>query len=262
MALSEGGTETLDRGFVSVIIASKDPLGASLALCLASFSALKIAHRIQIVLVESGEPAIIDPTVGALFASFVRLHVPPEGVYAAYNAGVGSADGTYLLFFGVDDIALPGMDKIISHLMTVDEPYQLFAAACYMEATGLRVPSTNRNSLIFGNWCHQGIFYLRHHLSDQPYDLRYCVQADHKLNIDIVSDRALRFGVACDLVSYFSAGGISSTFPDLAFRRDFPSIVASGYGPFWGCIAWLKQRIVDVIAGDPDARFRRKHANR
>lgn len=251
----------MDKYLLSLVIASKDPPAAPFALCLASFSALAHAHRIQLVLVESGEPATLDPSSVSGFADVRRLQVPPEGVYAAYNAGITAAEGSYLLFFGVDDIALPGMDSVIAHLAATTEPYHLYAAACYMQATGVQRPSNRRTSLIFANWCHQGIFYRRTHLLGHRYDVRYRMQADHRLNIDIVSNRALRFGVSQEMVAYFSAGGISSVRPDLVFRKDFPAIVATAYGRPWGWLVRAKQILIDLVLGKPEQRFmpRDKH---
>lgn len=245
----------IDKYLISLVIAAKDPPAAPLALCLASFAALRYAGCIQLVLVESGVPAQLDNGCLNSFADVKRLLVPAEGVYSAYNTGIGAAEGTYLLFFGIDDIALPGIDNVIAHLDASIETYYLYAAACYMQASGLRCPSNRRISLIFGNWCHQGIFYLRRHLLSNRYEIRYKMQADHKMNIDIVSNHEFRFGISQELVAYFSAGGISSVTPDLLFRKDFPLIVASAYGWPWGGLTWAKQKIVDLLLGVPEKRF-------
>lgn len=251
----------MDKYLISVAIAAKEPPPALLELCLASFSALTHAPRIQVVLVESGESAQIDAARFARFANVKRVQVPPEGVYAAYNAAIDAAEGTYILFFGIDDIALPGMDKVIAILGASPEAYHLFAATCYMQSAGVHSPSTRRTSLVFANWCHQGIFYLRTHLLQNRYDIRYRMQADHKLNIDIVSNPALRFGISKEMVAYFSAGGVSSVKPDLVFRKDFSAIVAAAYGKPWGWLVRAKQILIDLLAGPPEKRFmsRKKH---
>ena len=247
-----------DKYLISLIVATKAPPPAALARCLASFAALKHVGLIQLVLVESGDPAKLEHDSLAPFASVKRMLIPAEGVYAAYNAGIDAANGTYLLFFGVDDIALPGMDSVIGHLDSFPNDYYLYAAACYMQATGIRRPSERRTSLIFANWCHQGIFYLRRNLLNNRYEVRYRMQADHKLNIDIIANRTLRIGVSQELVAYFSAGGISSVSPDLVFRRDFPSIVAHAYGRQWGWLVRAKQIMIDLLLGAPETRFKKR----
>lgn len=246
----------MNNFLITVIIAAKDPPAPLLELCLASFSSLTNAHRLQLVIIQSGSFPEISKDSFARFGDVQVINVLPEGVYSAYNAGIRAATGTYLLFFGVDDIALPGMDFIIDQLDAATEQYHLFAAACYMQSVGVAEPSLRRSSLIFRNWCHQGIFYLRSYMLDHPYQTEYRVQADHKMNIDIVSNRALRFGVSKELVAYFSAGGVSSLRPDLRFRSDFPTLIAQAYGRHYGFLVKVKQLLIDALLGDPEHRFR------
>lgn len=241
---------------LSVVIAAKDPPPQYLQLCLASFSALRHAPDLEIVIVRSGELPNLPADVTGRFALVRIVEVPPEGVYAAYNGGIRAASGTHVLFFGVDDVALPGMDAAIDTLADRPGHFHLFAASCYMQSVGLTSPSRRRWSLAIRNWCHQGIFYLRSHLLAHPYQTEYRAQADHKMNIDIVSNRSLRYGVSDELVAYFSAGGVSSMKPDLAFRRDFPAIIAKAYGRPFGLLIKLKQILIDAVLGSPEERFR------
>lgn len=246
----------MDNFLISVVIAAKDPPAALLELCLASFSSLANAHRIQLVIVQSGSLPVLQKDAISRFAAIKVIEVSPEGVYSAYNAGINAAEGTYVLFFGIDDIVLPGMDSVIDQLASATLPFHLFAAACYMQSVGVAVPSRWRTSLVFRNWCHQGIFYLRNYLLSHPYQTEYKAQADHKMNIDIVSNRALRFGISKELVAYFSAGGVSSLRPDLRFRKDFPSLVAHAYGLHFGFLVKIKQLVIDAVLGDPESRFK------
>lgn len=240
---------------ITVVIAAKDPPVALLELCLASFSSLANAHRLQLVIVQSGYLPALQKVATTRFAALKVIEVCPEGVYSAYNAGIEAAEGTYVLFFGIDDIALPGMDSVIDQLAAATLPFHLFAAACYMQSVGVAEPSRWRTSLVFRNWCHQGLFYLRSYLQGHPYQTEYRAQADHKMNIDIVSNRALRFGVSKELVAYFSAGGVSSLRPDLRFRQDFPSLVAHAYGRHYGLLVKVKQLVIDALLGGPERRF-------
>jgi glycosyltransferase involved in cell wall biosynthesis len=245
----------MDKFLVTLVVASKDPPREALIRCLSSFNALNNIQRIQLVLVESGVKPNLSPDITNLFADVRRLLVPAEGVYAAYNSGIGIAEGKYLLFFGVDDIALPGMDIVLEKLDGATKPYCLFAASCYMQGRGIVSPSSLRHSLIFANWCHQGIFYSRHYLHNHRYDLRYRVHADHKANIEIVSNCQLRSGTSRDLIAYFSAGGVSSLTVDLAFRNDFPSIVNTAFGWHWGWLVRVKQMLIDLFLGPPVVRI-------
>lgn len=250
------GEQILTSPVLSVILAAKDPPKVDLQLCLASFAALRNASRIELLVVSSGTMPQFTPEITGQLGAYRVIEVPPEGVYPAYNAGIAQASGVHVLFFGADDVALPGMDKVIDQLAGEPGRYHLLAASCYMQALGMRVPSRRRSSLIAHNWCHQGIFYLRSYLVQNPYETQYVVCADHKMNIDIVSNPRLVFGVSNELVAYFSAGGISSTRPDVNFRRDFPAIVAHAYGRPRGMIVRLRQILVDLILGDHTRRFR------
>ena len=245
----------MDKFLVTLIVASKDPPLGQLIRCISSFASLKYAHKMQLLLVESGEKPDLPSALFLFFADVQRLLVPPDGVYAAYNSGIFSAEGKYLLFFGVDDLALPSMDRVLEKLETSSEHYSLFAASCYMQSSGISMPSTRRVSLLFANWCHQGIFYCRQYLLHHPYNVRYKMQADHALNISIASNRQLKIGVSGDLVAFFSAGGISSTLPDLIFRQELSSIAKTSYGRHWGWFVRVKQIIVDLLLGPPVSRF-------
>lgn len=239
---------------LTVVIAAKDPPRNLLIRCLASFATLDCAQKLQVLVVLSGEFPSIDAATAAAFASFDVIETPPRGVYAAYNAGIDSAIGRYLLFFGIDDIALPSVDRVVSRLE--EEQFDLFAAPCYIENKGLRQPSADRRSLIRANWCQQGIFYARVGLSTRRFDTRYPIQADHKLNIDIVSNPLSRVGIGVEPVAFFSAGGVSSQQHDLAFIRDFPEIIAAAYGPLFGFLYRCRRRFSVWLRGPIESRYR------
>ncbi|HVJ29532.1 MAG TPA: hypothetical protein VNA66_04420, partial [Gammaproteobacteria bacterium] len=64
--------------------------------------------------------------------------------------------------------------------------------------------------------------------------VRYPIQADHKLNIDLVTDPTTRLAIGSDPIAFFSSGGLSSHRHDIAFIRDFPAIIWAHYGPLIG----------------------------
>jgi hypothetical protein len=245
----------LDR--LSIVIAAKSPPVEQFRLCLASFAALANASKLQVIVVKSGELPELPASLIAGFAEFKLVDVPPEGVYAAYNAGCDHALGSYTLFFGADDIALPAMDSLMEQMLFHDDTYTLVAAPCFMQSSGLAKPSRRRSSLIFANWCHQGLFYRTSYLKENRYQGHlYSIQADHKMNIDIVSNRAYRFFVSDLVVAYFCAGGVSSVRPDLQFRADFPAIVGRAYGRHWGWLVRIRQIAIDLVKGPPERRFK------
>jgi glycosyltransferase involved in cell wall biosynthesis len=238
---------------LTVVLAAKDPDERQMARCLASFAALACASRLQMLLVQSGKATPPNAALASAFASFKTVDTPPRGVYAAYNIGIEHAQGRYTLFFGVDDLALPAMDAAFAALER--EPFDLFAASCYMQGKGLRAPSADRRALIRANWCQQGLFYATAQLAKRRFDARYPVQADHKLNIDLVADRSTRLGIQHEPVAYFSLGGVSSQRHDLNFVRDFPAIVGAAYGRPTGLYWAWRQRLSILLYGPLEKRY-------
>ena len=239
---------------LSVIVAAKDVESHMVRCCLGSFGRLKNAPGIEVVIVNSG---ILPHGYQEFEQAFSRLHVvemPPDGVYAAYNRGIAEACGRYLLFFGMDDIALPGMDTIIDALKSESATYDLYAASAYMQGTGMSRPARWAPSILFRNWCHQALFYSREYLRNRVFDTQYPMQADHKMNIEILSDGERSVGKSQELVSYFSNGGISQSKFDLAFRRDLPALAGQHFGSFFRLAVVGKQYLSNLIRGAPEAR--------
>lgn len=239
---------------LTVVIAAKDAPEHLLRCCLASFARLDHARDIEILIVNSGLFPADSRALAGAFGGFRTIDTPPRGVYAAFNAGVAEASGRYLLFFGVDDIALPGMDAAIDALLAAKSEFVLFAAATYMQGYGISAPSRVRSAILFRNWCQQSLFYAKAYLTARPFDVNYRIQADHKANIEILADRSLTVGRSQDVVAYFSDGGMSQTSYDVAFRRDLPRIAGETFGAVYRAAVTLKQRLADAVKGRPDGR--------
>jgi hypothetical protein len=243
----------MSGALLTVVVAAKDPDERQLSRCIAAFAALACASRVRILLVQSGKAVLLNRTLTAAFHSFDTVETPPRGVYAAYNIGIDHAQSRYTIFFGVDDIALPAMDTACAALER--EPFDVFAAACYMQGKGVRLPSLDRRSLIRANWCQQGIFYATARLAQHRFDTRYPIQADHKLNIELIADPSTRLGIQTEPVAYFSLGGVSSQQHDLNFVRDFPAIVGAAYGRRTGLYWALRQRLSILLYGPLEQRY-------
>lgn len=239
---------------LTVVIAAKDAPQHLLRCCLASFARLQSATDIEVVIVNSGVFPDGCREIASEFSAFRVLDMAPRGVYAAFNHGIENATGRYLLFFGVDDIALPGMDIVIRQLRDNESGYDLFAAAAYMQGWGISAPAKAKGAILFRNWCQQSLFYSRRYLKEHPFDTQYKIQADHKGNIEILANSNLAIGRSQDLVSYFATGGLSQVSYDAAFRRDLPQIAGKNFGVPYKILVILKQRLANIIKGRPEAR--------
>lgn len=239
---------------LTVVVAAKDAPPKMLRCCLASFARLVHAAEIEVVIVSSGAFPNDGGDIGSAFGDFKIVEMEAMGIYEAFNRGVEAAQGKYLLFFGVDDLALPGMDTVIAELLQNDAHFDLFAAAAYMQGVGISAPSPVRAQILFRNWCQQSLFYSRRYLATHPFDVRYRIQADHKTNIEIRANRRLNFRLCHEVVAYFSTGGTSQTSYDRKFRRDLPAIAQLNFGPILGLAVQLKQRIADLVKGRPEVR--------
>jgi len=221
---------------LSVILPLKQPDAAVLRRCLASFAALPGAGRLELVVVHTGPLAagLLDdhpPRLGSL--RVVECATP--GIYAAFNTGIEHAGGRFLLFFGHDDIALPDMQHALEALERECDERTLLACAMQVQGIGTRRPSRLRQGIVFRNWGHQALFYSAALLRTRRYDPRYPLRADHRLNIALLADPAVRCLRRREVVSYFSRGGYSSTtIADRHFDAEQAGIAATEFGTFWG----------------------------
>lgn len=245
---------------LSVVLASKDPDQRTLELCIASFLALEKSNEIEFIVVSSGALPELRVDVSDFYC-FMIVDTPPEGVYQAYNHGVSCASGEYVLFYGVDDIALPDMDKAINIILQGEISYDLVVCGSYMQGTGVATPSSWSPLILFRNFCHQGIFYKKSVFDRYQYDTKYSIQADHKINIQILADPQMEVYFSQMLVSYFSAGGISSSVPDLVFRKDLRHIARDSFGLFFASLVVLKQMLVDIFTLIFNRRFKSRRKN-
>jgi glycosyltransferase involved in cell wall biosynthesis len=245
---------------LSVVLAAKDPDQRTLELCIASFAALKNSKDIEFIIVSSGVLPKLRVDV-SVFYEFTVMDVPAAGVYAAYNHGASCASGSYLLFYGCDDIALPDMDKLIGDILDGPTPYDLVACASYMQGVGTAIPCSWAHFVLFKNFCHQGLFYKKSVFDKYQYDTKYVIQADHRMNIQILSDPLMHIYFSKLLVSYFSAGGLSSSIPDLVFRKDLRNITRDSFGLFWASVVFAKQTLVDILTLILNRRFRIRKKN-
>ena len=169
------------------------------------------------------------------FADLVSsdLSIIPEesqGIYAAMNTGLDHAKGNYVYFIGQDDILLP---EVIDALTLGSQKHADVILANVFWGTG-RVyrnrPSPR--SLIWRNWCHQGLIYKRELLRDagMRFPEAYKTQADHYANIVLTAGHGATIVKHNGCIAWYSASGISCKSVDSAFRVRFPSLIREYFG--------------------------------
>jgi glycosyltransferase involved in cell wall biosynthesis len=240
-----------DSSILSIILAVKDAEPKMLKRSLGAIAALRHSSSISLTVVSSGTlPDVLSVFSGDL-GSLKVIHMESKGAYSAYNRGLDTELGRYVLFLGVDDIVLPGLDDVLGIMVSSIPAPDIIACRAFMQDRGLSCPSRVRGSLVFRNWCQQGLLYRTTLFADRRFDPKYVVQADHKFNIEVVARKGAVIAYRRDTICYFAKGGLTNQQPDLQFRRDMPNIVKDAYGRTFWLLALARRALANVIKGDP-----------
>ena len=81
------------------------------------------------------------------------------------------------------------------------------------------------------------------------------------MNIQVLADPLMHVHFSKMLVSYFSAGGISSSVADLVFRKDLSDITRNSFGLFFASVVLAKQALADIFNVIFNRRFRSRTKN-
>lgn len=232
---------------LSIIIAAKNPPEPLFLSCLWSISSLKNASKINLIIVSGGHLPEIPKKIIELVYGLKIVNQEPKGVYSAFNRGLEEVVGAYVMFLGVDDLILPGLDEVITSIKTNNN--HMIACCTLMQNLGISRPSKFRWGLIFRNWCQQGLIYNASVFNGIKFSEKYKIQADHDLNMMISSMQSSKIVYRKEIISHFSSSGISQTQRDWVFRRDMPKLVRKYYGDFFWVIAVMKRSIATIIKG-------------
>ena len=169
------------------------------------------------------------------------------GIYAAMNTGVGNASGKYIYFIGQDDILLPDAARAL--LQGEIEEADVILANVFWGGGRIHKNYTLRRSLVWTNWCHQGVFYKRSVFLRviKAFRLEYKAQADHYSNILLSTDKTVKITKYTGCIAWYSATGFSTQWPDLVFREAFPSIVRKHFGLVSYSAVRLKRSLLRCI---------------
>lgn len=161
------------------------------------------------------------------------LRIVPEerpGIYEAMNTGLSKAIGIYVYFIGQDDILLPAVVEAIvkGSVKGVD----LIVADVFWGTQRLYKNSRSPRSLIWRNWCHQGIVYRREFLRESgvSFQEKFRTQSDHYFNIVLTTAYSASIMKVRNCIAWYSAEGLSSSYKDSAFRLQFPTLIRENFG--------------------------------
>ena len=159
-----------------------------------------------------------------------------KGVYDAMNKGVSQARGEWFLFLGSDD-RLHNNDVLMKVSEFLKNASQ---SVVYGDAEIEGDVSWAKGKKIYGgkfslyrllrrNICHQVIFYKRDFLikNNLSYNLSYPVSADWDLNIRAWLIQPFQYYPG--IISYFTAGGISSGGRDDGFQQSISALYKKYY---------------------------------
>lgn len=164
---------------------------------------------------------------------FFREDFP--SIYGAMNKGISEASGRYLYFIGQDDILLSS--AVVAITQGKSSGADLILADVFWGDVIIFSNSPSPHSLVWRNWCHQGIFYdrLQFIASVREYPVKFKVQADHYANIIFSNISGLKTFKYSGCIAWYSAVGFSSREVDFEFRNAFPQIIFK----YFGCIPFL-----------------------
>jgi glycosyltransferase involved in cell wall biosynthesis len=161
------------------------------------------------------------------------LSIIPEerrGIYAAMNTGLNNAKGNYVYFIGQDDILLP---EVIGALTAgLQKRADVIVADVFWGTGRVYRNHPSPRSLIWRNWCHQGLIYRRELLGDAGlrFPEAFSTQADHYANIVLTAGDGATIVKHNGCIAWYSASGISCKTMDSAFRVRFPSLIREHFG--------------------------------
>jgi hypothetical protein len=235
------------KSVLTIILAIKDVDERQLYRCISSILSLKYSEYIDLLIISSGVLPNLNNTPVHYLNDFTVISTEARGVYSAYNRGIDEKPNGYVLFLGVDDVVLPGLDRVIEFILSLEVQPELIAACSLMQDIGLSQPNKFKSYLIFANWCQQGLLYHSKLFEDKRFDTEYVVRADHKFNIELIGDKKNRVVYLSDVITHFSSGGFSSRVEDSKFKADMPAIIKQSYGNFYWLIALAASKLSKFV---------------
>jgi glycosyltransferase involved in cell wall biosynthesis len=155
-----------------------------------------------------------------------------DGVYDAFNKGIEIATGKYIYFIGAGDCLRPGVLEQVKEFLPQETPTFVYGNHYLMKKKIYAGKKYRNSDFIFGNICHQAIFYHRAVFDIiGKYDSQYKVFADWFFNLKCFTNQEISKHYIPCLIADFEEGGLSSELNnDPPFKKDFPRLVKQQLG--------------------------------
>jgi glycosyltransferase involved in cell wall biosynthesis len=229
---------------LSIIIPIKYWNDKRFILLLNSIQFLMETFHIEIIIVYGSEsPKDLFIKNNIINNRIKLVHTEPRGIYNAFNVGINYSTGSWVMFFGGDDMLLPSLNNLLERLDDSYLKYNAIVCKVVFGDKGIFSPYKNKFGLIFKNWCQQGVLYNRSIFKEFIFDESYIIQSDHKFNIEISCSINANILYLNDIISFFNTSGLSQGTHDWEFRKDMPYIVKTNFGLFWGGVTILRRTL-------------------
>ena len=148
------------------------------------------------------------------------------GIYNAMNKALKFAKGKWFYFLGADDSLLAGFSKMAERLKHENT---LYYGNCIANGRILG-GKISKYQVAKRNVCHQAVFYPASVFKKYQYIEKYCIYADHALNIQCWSDTEFIKKYFKLSIADYNLNGFSSHASDDFFKADKPEFIKSNLG--------------------------------
>ncbi len=208
---------------VSIIIATFE-MAAELDQCLRSIDPITREVNLEVLVIDGGSK---DNTMEVLqqHAHLIDIWIsePDNGVYYALEKGIRKSQGEFLYFLGADDRLLKGFVETCSLLSKKNTIY--YGNILLGESNRLYDGPFSLSKLARTNICQQAIIYPRSTFNRYTFSMKYPIQADWYLNMQLATDPNFMFQHTGTTIACFADTGLSSCSTDTVFDTDYLNLV-------------------------------------
>jgi len=158
-----------------------------------------------------------------------------EGIYHAFNKGIGMSSGEWIYFIGSGDRLIG--DNAIATALSACKDVDLIYGNVYFHSFGSVYPGKfSKRRFVDLNICQQAVFYHRR-LFEMfgMFDTSYPVLADYVFNMRCFGDKRVRTRFVDEVISFFEGGGASATKKDPVFWQEKESLIKK----YLGMSCWI-----------------------